>query len=187
VSKVAFDPDGQRLATADMDKTARVWDAATGRELAAPMTHDENQLLLGDVNPLQSIAFSPNGQHLATAGMDNTARVWDAATGRELARLRHAGPVSNAAFSPDSRRLTTFSRDNTARVWDAATGRELVRVNQDVAAFSPDGQRLATLSFYGDQKVQIWELTSGAELAWMPHKGVTRAVFSIVCPIMIYT
>ena len=64
---------------------------------------------------------------MATGSSDNTARVMEAATGKEVARLAHQGPVTAVAFSPDGKWVATGSRDNTARVMEAATGRELVR------------------------------------------------------------
>ena len=73
-----------------------------------------------------SAAFSPDGKRVVTASDDNTARVWDAETGREIATLEgHDGSVLTAAFSPDGKRVVTASYDNTARVWDAETGREI--------------------------------------------------------------
>ncbi|MCK7576900.1 MAG: hypothetical protein MZV65_14215 [Chromatiales bacterium] len=62
-------------------QTARVWDAASGRELVR-LPHEEAEW---------SVAFSPDGQRLATASGDKTARVWDTASGRELVRLTHEG------------------------------------------------------------------------------------------------
>ncbi|MBL8764741.1 MAG: hypothetical protein JNM07_10780, partial [Phycisphaerae bacterium] len=77
-------------------------------------------LLEGHAGEVKSAAFSPDGARLVTASGDETARVWDAATGRELLRLEgHAGVVLSAAFSPDGARLVTASDDQTARVWDA--------------------------------------------------------------------
>ena len=93
------------------DKTARVWDAATGGCLAVLGGHE------GDV---LSAAFSPDGRRAVTAGLgDQTARVWDAATAECLAVLGgHEGDVLSAAFSPDGRRVVTAGAgDQTARVW----------------------------------------------------------------------
>ena len=60
---------------------------------------------------------------MVTASYDRTARVWDAATGAEIAVLKgHEDGVNSAAFSPDGTRVVTASNDKTARLWDAATG-----------------------------------------------------------------
>jgi WD40 repeat protein len=65
-----------------------------------------------------SAAFSPDGTRVVTASEDNTARVWDAATGKLLTLLQHQGGVLSAAFSPDGTRVVTASADNSARAWE---------------------------------------------------------------------
>jgi hypothetical protein len=95
-----------------MDVTAKVWDAAGGRELLT---------LKGHTGLVYSVAWSPDGRRLATGSMDVTAKVWDAAGGSELLTLKgHTGWVWSVAWSPDGRRLATRSLDGTARVWEAA-------------------------------------------------------------------
>ena len=65
-----------------------------------------------------SAVFSPNGARVLTSS-DNTARIWDAASGQELAVLRgHEGSVTSAVFSSDGARVITASYDNTARIWE---------------------------------------------------------------------
>ena len=93
-----------------MDKTARVWDAATGKPVASPLEHH---------GAVTSAAFSPDGTRVVTASMDKTARVWDAATGRPLTGpLAHHGLVRTSVFSSDGTRVVTASQNGTALVWD---------------------------------------------------------------------
>ena len=96
-------------------------------------------------------AFSPDGRRVVTASDDQTARVWDAATGQPIAPpMKHENDLNHAAFSPDGRHVVTASADNTARVWDATTGKpispSLMKHEDRVvdAAFSPDGRRVIT-------------------------------------------
>jgi DNA-binding beta-propeller fold protein YncE len=156
VRGVAFSPDGRLLATASTDKTARLWDPATG---------DCVRTLTGHAAGVRGVAFSPDGRLLATASADRTARLWDPATGDCLRTLSgHAESVYAVAFSPDGRLLAMASADQTARLWDPATGdglRTLSGHAQPVygVAFSPDGQWLATAS--DDRTAKVWDPVTG--------------------------
>ena len=108
VGSASFSPDGARIVTASYDGTARVWDAATGKEVAV--------LRHGDW--VGSASFSPDGAVIVTASKDRTARLWEAAAGKEIAVLRHEEAVESAAFSPDRALIVIASDDKTARVWD---------------------------------------------------------------------
>ena len=112
ILSVAFSPDGQRIVTGSFDQTAKLWEAASGKELLT---------LKGHSSWVNGVAFSPDGQRIATGGIDNTARVWETASGRELLTLKgHLRGVVCVSFSPDGQRIVTGSRDRTARVWEAA-------------------------------------------------------------------
>jgi WD40 repeat protein len=96
---------------ADFDRTARLWDAASGAELTVLRGHD---------GAVASAVFDPSGRRVLTASSDHTARLWDAASGAELAVLRgHEASVTSAVFDPLGARVVTASGDNMARIWRA--------------------------------------------------------------------
>jgi len=188
VTSVAFSPNGRQVLTGSWDGTARVWDAATGKEL---------RQFEGHTGWVLSVAFSPDGRQVLTGSgnpfertSDNTARLWDAATGQELRRFEgHTDPVTSVAFSPDGRQVLTGSGDKTARLWDAATGKELRRFEGHTdwvvsVAFSPDGRQVLTgsgfLGIFGesrDNTARLWDVTTGQE--FRRFEGHTEAVWSV--------
>jgi WD40 repeat protein len=109
---MAFSPDGRLLAVVSWTEgRITVWDATTGKEVAAWRAHD------GFANGL---AFAPGGRVLATTGSDRAVRLWDVATGRQLTELTHDGAYA-LAFSPDGAALTTTgTRDRQVKVWDVS-------------------------------------------------------------------
>ena len=171
VWSAAFSPDGKRVVTASQDRTARIWDAATGKEFL---------VLEGHGNQVQSAAFSPDGKHVITGSWDNTARIWDAVTGQEIAVLHHDKWVRSVAYSPDGTRIVTGGDERTAHVWEAATGKEIAVLRNDdwvrSVAFSPEGNRIVTAA--GDAK--IFDATTGKQIVVMKETAhrVVSASFS---------
>lgn len=128
-----------------------------------------------------SVAFSPDGETLASASFDHTVKLWDPVTGQELRTLLgHSEAVTSIAFSPDGKTLASGSRDSTVRLWDLTTGQELRTLRGHTGwvnsvAFSPDGKTLASGS--DDGSVRLWDPVTGQELRTL--RGHTHAVFSV--------
>ena len=100
------------VATGSADGTIQLWD--TARPQTSPV------VLSGHTLPLTSLAFSRDGQWLATVNADGTARLWDArhAKNAPIVLSGHHGAINAVAISPDSRWLATAGEDHTARLWD---------------------------------------------------------------------
>jgi hypothetical protein len=115
VMGIAFNHNGMRLATAG-SRLVKVWDTVSGREV----------LSLPDTDTVNSIAFSPDGKRVATAGANKTAKLWDADTGREVLVLSHDSAVFELVFGPDGTRLATAGADGKATLWDPSSGKKLL-------------------------------------------------------------
>ena len=136
---LAFSPDGSRLVSGSVypDNTVRLWDAATGRQIAD---------MRGHKNTIRSVAFGPDGRRIVSASQDQTVWLWDGVTGRPIAPFGgHTESVWNAIFSPDGRRVITASADQTLRLWDAMSG-----------------ERIAVLR--GHKREVVWRGVRGARL-----------------------
>ena len=172
VTAVAVAPDGSWIVTASDDGTARVWDAATGRQRA---------VLQGHTDRVTAVAVAPDSRWIATASWDDTARVWDAATGRQRAVLQgHTDRVTAVAVAPDNRWIATASWDDTARVWDAATGRQRAVLRGhtngvEAVAVAPDGSSIVTAS--DDGTARVWDAATGRPRAVL--QGHTNGVEAV--------
>ncbi len=181
VRGVAFSPDGQTVATASFDTTARLTLTASGAQ-RAQLSHPD---------PTQAIAWSADGKLVATAAGTN-AYLWDAATGQSVGgALSHDDRVTSVVFAPDGKLLATGCGDSCVWLWELGSGAP--RATQlryhdgavTCVALSRDGKLLASGS--EDRQAMIWELTSrrarglirtGGEEAMQHEATVTGVAFS---------
>ena len=170
VYTTSFSPDGKSVITGSWDKTAKIWDVETGKEI---------KILEGHSDVVTIASFSPDGKSVVTGSWDQTAKIWDVETGEEIKTLEgHLAAVYSASFSPDGLSVITGSWDQTAKIWDAETGKEINRLVGhthvvEAASFSPDGERAITGS--GDQTAKIWDIETGGEIKTL--EGHTAAVY----------
>ena len=167
-----FSGDGTKIVIAIADPpSAEIWDAASGAQIGSLKTHHTDKM---------SFAVSDStGTKLATTGWDNTARVQDVASGKEMASipLEHDDRPTHvpwrAAFSPDGKLLATYSASAAVQIWNTLTGREVQKLivqgqgGADVA-FSPDGRKVAVAR---DGDVRIFGSATGREIADLRIQG----------------
>jgi WD40 repeat protein len=182
VTAATFSPDGTRVVTASYDRTARLWDATTGEQIAT---------LKGHAAGVMDASFSPDGARIVTASRDKTTRIWDATTGESIATLKgHTDWVLGATFSPDGRQVVTASWDETERIWDSETGTQITVLGGHTGAaeghtggvhsatFSPDGRRIVTASDH--MIARVFDAATGKQIVALEghDDGIESARFS---------
>ena len=149
VVAVAFSPDGQHLATASTDKTARLWNPVTGKCI---------HLLDGHSDAVSTISFSPDGRLLAT-GSGTMVRIWDTATGiRKYALEGHSQDIHNIAFSQDGELLVSASSEGKICLWHPATGALKKELDGKFFAISPNNEFVAVAA---ERSVSLWNTAKG--------------------------
>jgi WD40 repeat protein len=173
VVSVAFAPDGCRVASGSFDRTVRVWNVATRREICTCRGH---------LTRVRCVAFPPrSGEVLASGDQAGTVALWDATTGKRLELLEgHTDAVTCVVFSPDGRRLASASVDGTVRLWnrDDVRDERIFRGHGAPVrsvAFLPDGERL--LSGGDDGVLRLWSANNLQEIR--RFAGHTKAVNSV--------
>ncbi|MEK6644274.1 MAG: SRPBCC domain-containing protein [Planctomycetota bacterium] len=170
IMSVAISPDGTLIASGGNDNLVKLWDAATGKEVAT---------LQGHTAPIFTVTFSPDGDLIASSSQDKTVRVWVTKSGELLATYKgHKNPVPCVAFSPDGSKLASCSYElhstspsvvieGQVHLWDASTPGEPKTARRlrnggvkpiSSIAWSPDGNTMYAGTW--DSLVFAWDLTS---------------------------
>jgi WD40 repeat protein len=173
VEDIKFSADASKVLIRSSD-TIRIWDTSSGAEL---LVIRANKYAVGPA------IFSPDGSKVLTATRD-AVWIWDVSSGKEMFELRgHEDMPSSAVFSPDGSKVLTISDDGMARIWDALSGKEMIelRGNEKMlgsAIFSPVGSKVLTYSW---RAVQLWDVSTGEELACLPFSPLQALVPHLDC------
>lgn len=155
VWSAAFAPDGNRVVTVG-GNGARVWEVATGEEGMSFTPHSS----------VAAASYSHDGTMLITGSWDNSAKIWDAATGKAIRKLEdgHVGAVNDVCFSPDDKFILTAGSDGTIVLWKSSDGTQVRKFKGHTdavnsAEFSPDGMQFVSGS--SDKTARVWDIETG--------------------------
>ncbi len=190
VGSLAFSPDGKRVASGgagpagggivqgDAQFAVLIWEVGTGSSTRC----------IGHTSAVNSVAFSPKGNQLVSAGgkfmggqaVDGSIRIWDMKGKQTIQLPGHAGGTHQAVFSPDGAQILSGGEDNKVRLWDAKTGKQIAELAGHgkavmAVAFSPDGKRALSAGKY--ENVILWDLEARKVLARIPMPGGRAVAF----------
>src|SRR5208337_855419 len=187
VHSVAISPDGRTALLGSWDKTLKLWDIASGREIRS---------FTGHTSSVHSVVISPDGRYALSSGGASSGfgeltsgelKLWDIASGREIRSFSgHKADVNSVSISSDGRTALSgggdvYSSVIELKLWDIASGRELRSLtgHTDIVlsvAISPDGR--SALSGSRDKTLKLWDIGSGRMLR--SFTGHTNAGSSVV-------
>ena len=174
VLSIALSPDGKFAVTGSFDKSIKVWDAVSGKDVKT----------YGGVNGhkdiVLAVAVSPDGTQIASGSVDNSARVWDFPTSNSIKEIALKEGADAVAVSADGTKSATGSRDGAVKVWNNADGKELLNLTGHTGpvtslAFSPNG--LLLISAGADRTLRFWTLPAGQPVTVIgAHAGTPTGV-----------
>ena len=212
VTAVAIARDGKTAISASLDNTLKIWDTETGRELMGLQLNTipilwlllrqyncmagilfirkSLKTFIGHSDSVRAVAIAPDGKTAISVSNDNTLKIWDTETGRELKtfigrrKLKtftgHSSFVTAVAIAPDGKTAISASRDYTLKIWDTETGRVKTLKNYifflvTAMAIAPDGK--TAISASDDYTLKIWDTETGRELKTLTdHSDSVTAV-----------
>ena len=172
---VRFSADGKQLLSTSKDKTARLWDVASGECL---------RVFEGHTDFVYTAVFHPTRREILTGSRDWTARIWDLDSTASMVLKGHTQMVFWAEYTHGGDRVLTSARDRTFRTWNAKTGEPLETVKTThrsgltSAVTSPDGKLILTTSWDSDAKIFDAETLEEKSTLRLHTDSIFRSLFS---------
>ncbi len=174
LTDIVFAPNGRWVATASLDRSIRLWDVRTGKQLA--------RFLAGHRDWIRTVAFHPSGTQLCSGGDDGALRLWDLQKGRRLQRIpAHQGWVRTVVYSHDGTLLAAGGHDGMVCVWSAESLEQVQRLGPfgraiNRISFSYDGTSIA-IAMQG--QIDVWSLRDGSRLYRRSVRGDRTSVLTL--------
>ncbi len=156
ILSIAFNPDGKTIASGSRDKTIKIWDLKTGKEI---------RTLWGHHNWVWSVNYSPDGKVLVSGSGDKTIKIWQIPSGKIIRNLTdHTGPIYATAVSSDGLTIASGSGDKSIKIWQIGQSEPIHTLTRHLfwircVAISPDGQFLASGGL--DNNIHLWHIETG--------------------------
>lgn len=171
VNEVAWSPGGLTLASCSRDATVRLWEPQAGQMLqfftdpTGKKSSNSSTNTDRETHEVNGIAWSPDGQILASCSQGGVIRLWNPQTGNIFFFEVNSSSINGIAWSPDGLTLASCSADKTIRLWNPQTGKHVMTLeghtkNITGVSFSYNGLLLASKSY--DESVRLWQTDTGA-------------------------
>ncbi|HTK08524.1 MAG TPA: WD40 repeat domain-containing serine/threonine-protein kinase [Ktedonobacteraceae bacterium] len=160
---LAWSPDGRRIASGGEDCRLHIWEPEKNQQrrsfLSRFFSQRGQEILRGHQQRINSLSWSGDGKHLATAGSDHDVYIWDAQTGHKVSHITGNGMKNVVVWSPDHKHVAVGGNDKTVIIYNTLTRKEFAYRGHAgfvfAATWSPDGSRIASAGV--DRTVQVWQ------------------------------
>ncbi|MEJ6482603.1 WD40 repeat domain-containing protein, partial [Nostoc punctiforme UO1] len=172
VKAVAIAADGKTAVSGSDDKTLKLWNLETGKEIST---------LTGHNSEVRAVAIAADGKTAVSGSFDNTLKLWNLETGKEISTLTgHNNWVYAVAIAADGKTAVSGSDDNTLKLWNLETGKEISTLtghNSEVraVAIAPDGK--TAVSGSADKTLKLWDLETGKEIEEIKKNPFNYAIY----------
>jgi WD40 repeat protein len=151
ILSACFSPDGSKIVTGSRDKTARLWNATSGKELTPPLKHPRL---------VRRALFISGGRYVLTTCFDGVARLWEAGSGKQVPnwQLENPDSINSVAVSERGRYIATGSGEGTIRVWDAVSAKFVAEFHQP--------ENVHTLFFQPSDETMLLSVSGKVAALW---------------------